>query len=109
MSGRPLGGFLQNLMCNVGLLHDALAPFQIAPARLGQGEAAGGALDQPYPARFSSVATRRESVAMGIPEALLARVKLRARATSMNKAMSCSAITAGDRTTNGSPIFSLME
>jgi|SRR5450631_783889 len=49
MSGRPLGGFLQNLVCNVGLLHDALAPFEIAPARLGQSEAAGGAFEQPYP------------------------------------------------------------
>ncbi len=49
MSGRPLGGVLQNLMRNVGLLHDALASLQIAPAGLGQREAAGGALKQPYP------------------------------------------------------------
>jgi hypothetical protein len=46
---------------------------------------------------------------MGIPEALLARVKLRARATSTNKAMSCSAMTAGDRTTNGLTYFLITE
>ena len=43
MSGRPLGGFLQDFVRDVGFLHNALASFEVAPAGLGQTETARGA------------------------------------------------------------------